>query len=54
VLFVIGRKDTLITESMAKESAAEFPNSEVRVIEGVGHSLMVEAPEEFVSFVKEL
>lgn len=54
VLIVVGKKDTLITEGMAKESAAEFTNAEVRVMEGIGHSLMVEDPVKFVGLVKEL
>jgi len=54
VLIAVGKKDTLITEAMARESAAEFPDAEVRALEGVGHSLMVEDPDRFVELVKEL
>ena len=47
VKIIIGRKDTLITEEMARKSAAEFTDASVEVIDGIGHSLMVEAPDMF-------
>ena len=53
VSFIIGRKDTLITEEMARRSAAEFVDAKVEVIEGIGHSLMVEDPATFVKKVAE-
>jgi len=38
---------------MARKSAAEFVNAKVEVLEGIGHSLMVEDPATFVKKVAE-
>lgn len=54
VLVVIGEKDVIITREMAEATAAGFPRAELRVLEGMGHSLMVEAPEHFIRLVSEL
>lgn len=51
VMVVVGRKDVLITEEMAKATASAFPNGSLTTLEGVGHSVMVEAPEMFISLV---
>jgi branched-chain amino acid transport system permease protein len=46
VLVVAGKLDALITAEMAEQTAAAF-GGEYRIIDGVGHSLMVENPELF-------
>ncbi|MFW5826242.1 MAG: alpha/beta fold hydrolase [bacterium] len=51
VRVVVGRKDTIITEEMAKRTADAFPSGELVVLDEVGHSVMVEKPEEFVRLV---
>lgn len=47
VLVIWGRKDSIITEAMARDTAAAYPNARLEVIDEVGHSVMVEAPDEF-------
>lgn len=44
VLVVWGRKDVIVTEAMAHETAAAFPNATLKIVETVGHSIMVEDP----------
>jgi pimeloyl-ACP methyl ester carboxylesterase len=44
VLVVWGRKDVIVTEAMARETAAAFPRAKLLVLETVGHSVMVEDP----------
>ena len=46
-LVVWGRKDTIITEAMARETAAAYPNGRLLILDSVGHSVMVEDPEGF-------
>lgn len=53
VRVVVGRKDTIITEEMAKRTAAAFPSGELVVLDDVGHSVMVENPPEFTRLVTE-
>lgn len=53
VRVVVGRKDTIITEGMARRTAEAFPAGELVVLDDVGHSLMVENPEEFKRLVTE-
>jgi branched-chain amino acid transport system permease protein len=51
VLVVWGRRDVVITEAMARETAASFPDSALVVLENVGHSPMVEDPSRFVGLI---
>jgi branched-chain amino acid transport system permease protein len=44
VLVVWGRKDVIVTEAMARETVAAFPNARLEILEDVGHSPPVEAP----------
>ncbi len=44
VLVLWGRKDIIITEDMAKETAAAYPGGKLEIMETVGHSVMVEDP----------
>ena len=53
VRVVVGRKDTIITEDMARRTADAFPSGELVVLDDVGHSVMVENPQEFVRLVTE-
>jgi len=46
-LVLWGRKDIIITETMARETAAAFPRSRLEILEAVGHSPMVEDPVAF-------
>ncbi len=52
VKVVVGEKDIIITKEMAEATARAFPNAELDVLEGVGHSVMVEAPDRFISVLK--
>ncbi|GAB6188714.1 hypothetical protein JCM30566_04530 [Marinitoga arctica] len=55
VLFIVGRKDTLITEDMAKETM-KYLSGEIKVIDHVGHSVIIEDPKtfkkEFITFCR--
>ena len=51
VLVLWGRKDIVITEAMARETAAAFPRARLEILEQVGHSAMVEDPARFVRIV---
>lgn len=53
VLVVVGEHDVIITREMAEATAAAFPDAGLRVLDGVGHSVMVEAPDRFISLVRE-
>lgn len=54
VLVLVGEKDILISEEMGRKTAEAFPKGEFRLLEGVGHSIMVEAPDTFKQIVEEL
>jgi branched-chain amino acid transport system permease protein len=47
VLVVRGEKDAIITEAMARETAAAFPTARLELLDGVGHAVLVEDPERF-------
>ena len=51
VLVIRGGKDIIITEEMARETVAAFPNASFAGIDHAGHSPMVEDPELFVHMV---
>lgn len=51
VLVAWGRKDIIITEAMARETAAAFPGAKLEILEDVGHAVMVEDPKRFVSLI---
>jgi branched-chain amino acid transport system permease protein len=53
VTVVVGDQDVLITQDMAKATADAFPKGTLKVLNGVGHSVMAEAPDTFISLVKE-
>lgn len=53
VLVIWGRKDAIITEAMAKETAAAYKNARLEIVEGVGHSVMVEDPATFKRLILE-
>lgn len=54
VLVAWGRRDVVITEAMARETAAAFPDASLVIFEDVGHSPMVEDPERFVALIADL
>jgi pimeloyl-ACP methyl ester carboxylesterase len=51
VLVLWGAKDVIVTEAMAREIAAAFPDAKLEIVEEAGHSVMVENPHRFVSLV---
>jgi len=53
VLVVWGRKDVIVTEAMARETAQAFPNARLLVLERVGHSVVAEDPPCFVSLLSD-
>lgn len=53
VLVLWGRKDVIITEAMARETAEAFPRGRLEIMETVGHSPMVEDPAGFVRILSE-
>ncbi len=53
VLVLWGRKDPIVTEAMARETAAAFPNARLAILDHVGHSVMVEDPALFIRLVRE-
>lgn len=52
VLFLVGKKDILITEQMALETAALLPQAEYVMLDGVGHSVIVEDSELFLKILR--
>ncbi|MFO7730097.1 MAG: alpha/beta hydrolase [Spirochaetia bacterium] len=53
VLVIVGDKDVIISREMAQATADAFPKGELKVLEGIGHSVMVEDPNAFISLIKE-
>jgi pimeloyl-ACP methyl ester carboxylesterase len=51
VLVLWGRRDVIITEGMARETAGAFPGARLLILEETGHSPMVEDPAGFTSIV---
>jgi pimeloyl-ACP methyl ester carboxylesterase len=47
VLVAVGSLDVLVTRQMAEATARAFPRGRLEVMEGVGHSVIVEDPERF-------
>jgi branched-chain amino acid transport system permease protein len=47
VLVLRGEKDAIVTEAMARETAAAFPNATLQLLDNVGHSVVAEDPERF-------
>lgn len=52
VLVLWGRKDVIVTEAMARETAQAFPGARLEVLEEVGHSVVVEDPPRFVKILQ--
>ncbi len=53
VLVIWGRRDTIITEAMARETTSAFPDARLSIVEHVGHSVIVEDPPLFISLLRE-
>jgi len=51
VLVLWGRKDAIITEAMARETAAAYESATLEIVDSVGHSIMVEDPAAFKRIV---
>ncbi|MCE5256061.1 MAG: alpha/beta hydrolase [Spirochaetaceae bacterium] len=53
VLVIWGRKDSIINEEMARATAAAYPNSVLKIVETVGHSIIVEDPVQFKDLLEQ-
>lgn len=53
VLVVWGRSDYIVTEAMARQTAEAYPKSTLKILEGVGHSVIVEDPARFLALLGE-
>ena len=53
VLVIWGKGDFIISETMARETANAYPNGELRILENVGHSVIVENPGKFLEVLTE-
>ncbi len=53
VLVLRGGKDLLITEEMARDTVAAFPDARLEIVDDVGHSVMAEDPARFVALIGE-
>ena len=53
VLVIWGRKDVIVTEAMARETADAFPHARLTILESVGHSVVVEDPAVFTGHLEE-
>ena len=51
VLVLWGRRDIVVTEAMARETAAAFLHARLEILEQVGHSPMAEDPAGFSRIV---
>ena len=51
VLVIVGSRDVLITDEMGRKIANSFPAGEYRYVEDTGHSITVEAPDQFIQIV---
>ncbi|MDP2790197.1 MAG: alpha/beta hydrolase [Rectinemataceae bacterium] len=51
VLVIWGRGDFIVSELMAQDTARSYPKSRLKIIEGVGHSIIVENPETFIELL---
>jgi branched-chain amino acid transport system permease protein len=51
VLVLWGRSDCIVTEAMARETAAAYPKGELKILEGVGHSVIAEDPARFMDLL---
>jgi branched-chain amino acid transport system permease protein len=47
VLVIWGARDSIITEAMARETAAAYEGATLKIVDSVGHSVMVEDPATF-------
>jgi len=53
VLVLVGEKDMLINEKMLEKTVEALPDCEIKTLEGVGHSVIVEYPGLFVDILKQ-
>lgn len=53
VLVIWGAGDYLVTREMAEATAKAYPGANLRVLEGVGHSVIAEDPKLFSAILKE-
>ena len=51
VLVLWGRSDYIVTEVMARQTAEAYPGAELQILDGVGHSVIVEDPERFLGIL---
>lgn len=53
VLFLVGEKDSLITEKLLQPTLDKLQNAKLKVLENVGHAVNVEDPDRFVKLMTE-
>jgi len=53
VLILRGTLDAIITEEMAQRTAYAYKNAELKILEGVGHSVVAEDPALFLAILKD-
>jgi proline iminopeptidase len=53
VLFINGDLNEILTPEFQEKNRAFLPNSEIKIINGVGHDLIWIKPAEHVKFIKE-
>lgn len=53
VMFVIGAEDQIVDPAAAEEGWSDVPGIRIEVMEGVGHTPQVEAPEETAALIEE-
>lgn len=53
VLVIWGKKDVIVTEAMARETAIAFPRARLIVLDEVGHSVVVEDPSRFMKLLSQ-
>jgi branched-chain amino acid transport system permease protein len=52
VLVVWGRKDVIVSEAMARETAAAFTGGRLEILDDIGHSVMAESPALFTKIAQ--
>ncbi len=53
VLVLLGSRDTIVTRDMSERTVIAYSHAELRVLEGIGHSVMVEDPQGFRQIVQD-
>ena len=51
VLFLVGDKDSLITEALLKPTVQRIKNARIEVLKDTGHAVNVQNPDQFVTIL---